>query len=66
MMATALPPAGLLVAAPLMAPVGPPTWEELFAAVDQVFATPMVPYAILSAAIFNSADPPLTLLNKLE
>ena len=43
------------------------TWEELFATADWVSTSPAVPYyGVLSAAIFNSADPLETLLNKLE
>ena len=64
----AIPPAaaGPLAAAPQVALPGPPTWEELFATADWVFTSPAVPFTMLSAAIFNSADPPETLLNKLE
>ena len=39
------------------------TWEELFATADWVSTSPAVPYyGVLSAAIFNSADPPETFI----
>ena len=41
-------------------------WEELFTAVVQVFTSPAVPYGVLLATIFNSADSLEMLLNKLE
>ena len=46
--------------------LGPPTWEELLATPDRAFPLPDVPYGVLSAALFNSVDPPEVLLNKLE
>jgi hypothetical protein len=45
---------------------GPPTWEELFDAPERVFSAPAVPYAVVSAALFASGDPPDILLTKLE
>ena len=68
-MMAAAPPAtaGPPTVAPQVALPGPPTWEELFTAADWVFTSPSVPYGVLSATIFNSADPPEeTLINKLE
>lgn len=65
-MAAAPPAVGLPAAVPPAAPTGLPTWRELFAAADRVFAEPVVPYGVLSAAFFASADPPEALLNKLE
>jgi hypothetical protein len=41
-------------------------WEELFSAPERVFSAPTVPYAIISAALFTSGDPPDVLLTKLE
>ena len=60
--ATAGPP----VITPPFTQLRPPTWEELFATPDQVFALPVVPYGLLSAALFNLGDLPEVLLNKLE
>ena len=61
-MAAALPAAGPPATATQVVLPGLPTWEELFAAVDRVFTLPVVPYCtMLSAAIFNLADPPETL-----
>ena len=60
--ATAEPPA---IMPPLMQ-LGPPMWEELFAALDQVFALPNIPYRMISAALVSSLDPPEVLLHKLE
>ena len=60
--ATSGPPA----ITPPIVPPGPPTWEELFTTPDWAFALPAVPYGMFLAAIFNSVDPPETLLNKLE
>ena len=64
----ATPPAaaGLPLMVPPLAQLGPPTWEELLAAPDRVFALPDVPYGLFSAALFSSMDPPEVLLNKLE
>jgi hypothetical protein len=65
-MATA-PPGAVPPVVTLPVPLpGPPTWEELFAEPERVFSAPAVPYAVVSAAIFNSADAPDILLNKLE
>ena len=50
------------VAAPPVPVTGPPTWEELFATPERVFSAPAVPYAVISAALFASADPPDVLL----
>jgi hypothetical protein len=65
-MATAPPGAVPPVVAPLVPLPRPPTWEELFAELERVFSAPAVPYTVVSAAIFNSADVPNVLLNKLE
>ena len=65
----AAPPvtAGHLAITPQVALPGPPMWEELFATADQIFTVPAVPNGVLLAAVlFNSADPPERLLNKLE
>ena len=66
-MAAALPAAAgpPAIALPLMQ-LGPPTWEELFAAPERVFTLPNVPYGVVSAALFSSLDPPEALLQKLE
>ena len=61
MPAAAGPPAMILVP-----PLGPPSWQELYESADHVFSTLVMPYTILSAVIFNSVDPPDTLLNKLK
>ena len=67
-MMAAIPPAatGPLAAAPQVALPGPLAWEEHFATVDQAFTSPAVPFSVLSATIFNSADPLEMLLSKLE
>ena len=63
--------------AAMPAAAGPPTvipvppsglslWQELYKSADHVFSAPFVPYAVLSATIFNSVDPPDTLLNKCK
>ena len=65
-MAAAPPGAVPPVVAPPVPLPGPPTWEELFAELERVFSAPAVPYAVVSAAIFNSADAPDVLFNKLE
>lgn len=65
-MATAPPAIVPPVAVPQIALPRPPTWEELFSSTDRALSPPMVPYTVLSAAIFNSANPPEVLLNKLE
>ena len=66
-MATTPPAAaGPPVITPPLMQLRPPTWEELFAALDRVFALPDVPYGVLSTALFNSGDPHEVLLNKLE
>ena len=65
-MAAAPPGAVPPVAAPPVPLPGPPTWEELFAAPERVFSAPAVPYAVISAALFASVDPPDVLLTKLE
>ena len=54
------------VAMPPVPVTGPPTWEELFTTPERVFSAPAVPYAVISAALFASADPPDVLLTKLE
>ena len=51
---------------PPLGQLGPPTWVELFAAPDRVFALPDVPYGVFSTTLFSSVDPPEVLLNKLE
>ena len=60
--AAAGPPA---IVPPLMQ-LGPPMWEELFAAPERIFALPDTPYGVVSAALFSSLDPPEVLLQKLE
>ena len=47
-------------------PLGLPSWRELYDAADHAFVAPVIPYALLLAAFFRSADPPETLLTKLE
>ena len=47
-------------------PAGPPSWLELFEAADCSFMALEVPYAVLSMALFNSADAPEVLLNCLK
>ena len=54
------PPA--LVAAPL----GPPSWREMYDSAGHIFPAPIVPYTLLLAAFFCLVDPPETLLTKLE
>ena len=55
---------------PAMAPVplpGPPSWRELYESADHIFSAPVMPYTVLSAAtLFNSGDPPDTLLTRLK
>ena len=66
-MATAPPAAaGPPLMVPPLAQLGPPTWEELLAVPDRVFALPDVPYGLFPAALFSSMDLPEVLLNKLE
>lgn len=65
-MAAAPPGAVPPVASPPVPLPGPPTWEELFAKPKRVFSAPAVPYAVVSAAIFNSVDAPYVLFNKPE
>ena len=50
----------------LALPLGLPSWCELYESTNPVFSTPVMPYIILLAAIFNSIDPPNTLLTRLE
>ena len=47
-------------------PSGPPSWRELFESSEHAFAASEVPYGVLSTALFNSADVPDVLLNRLE
>ena len=47
-------------------PLGPPLWWELYKLADRVFSALVVPYAMLSAAIFNSVDLLDALLNKFK
>ena len=61
-----MPPAAGPPAGAPVPPPGPPSWRELYESADRVFPAPVVPYAVLSAAIFNSGDPPDTLLTRLE
>ena len=63
-MATAPPAVG--PPALMVAPLGPPSWRELYDTTDWVFTAPVIPYTFLSAAFFRSVDPPETLLMKLE
>ena len=65
-MAAAPPAAGLPPAIVPTPPLGPPSWKELYQSADRVFSAPVVPYTVLSAAIFNSGDPPDVLLTRLE
>jgi hypothetical protein len=65
-MAATPPGAVPLVVAPLVPLSTPPTWEELLGAPEKVFSAPAVPYAVVSAALFASGDPPDILLTKLE
>ena len=45
---------------------GPPSWRELYKAADRCFTAPEVPYAVVSMALFTSANAPDVLLNHLE
>ena len=62
----AAPPAVGPPAPVLAVPSGLPSWQELYDSTAHVFPDPVIPYALLSAAFFHSADPPETLLMKLE
>ena len=62
----AMPPAAGPPALVPVVPRGPPSWRELYGSTDRIFPGPIVPYALLSAAFFCSADPSDTLLTKLE
>ena len=64
-MATMPPAAGPPTIGPVP-PLGLPSWHELYRSADHVFSAPVIPYVVLLAALFNSMDPPDTLLTRLK
>ena len=62
-----MPPAASPPATVPVPPLGLPSWCELYESTDRAFAAPVMPYAILLAAFFNSMDPPdILLTSRLE
>ena len=62
----AMPPAAGPPIIGLVLLLGPPSWHELYESTDHVFSALVIPYMVLSAALFNSMDPPDTLLTRLK
>ena len=62
----AMPPAAGPPAAVPVPPPGLPSWCKLYGSTNHAFAALDMPYAILSATLFNSMDPLDTLLTRLE